>query len=73
MKKKLPYRKPRRVLRLPDLDHSKTAVLNTLGITVGSLSMNDFVAAVFGLFAYGRNIKGPAFSLFDMRQIFSQV
>src|SRR3979490_84354 len=31
MKKKLCSRKPKRVLRLPDLDHSKTAVLNTLG------------------------------------------
>src|ERR1700733_1234525 len=31
MKKKLPRRKLKRVLRLPDLDHSKTAVLNTLG------------------------------------------
>lgn len=49
------------------------AGLNIFGITVGSLSLNDFIAAVFGLFAYGRNIKGPAFSLFDIRQIFSQV
>src|SRR6202521_4510321 len=31
MKKKLCSRKPKRVLRLPDLDHSKTAVLNSLG------------------------------------------
>src|SRR5207245_1221759 len=30
MKKPLLRRKPKRVLRLPDLDHSKTAVLNTL-------------------------------------------
>ena len=30
MKKLLFRRKPRRILRLPDLDHSKTAVLNTL-------------------------------------------
>ena len=31
MKKKLCSRKPKRVLRLPDLDQSKTAVLNSLG------------------------------------------
>lgn len=49
------------------------AGLNISGITVGSLPLNDFIAAVFGLFAYGRNIKGPTFSVFDMRQIFSQV
>src|SRR5215472_6994379 len=30
MRKPLLRRKPRRVLRLPDLDHSKSAVLNTL-------------------------------------------
>src|ERR1700719_994351 len=47
--------------------------LNVSGITVGSLALNDFIAAVFGLYAYGRNIKGPAFSIFDTRQIFSQV
>jgi hypothetical protein len=47
--------------------------LSISGITVGLLPLNDFIAAVFGLFAYGRNIKGPAFSVFDTRQIFSQV
>jgi hypothetical protein len=31
MKKKPSPSKPRRILRLPDLDHAKTAVLNTLG------------------------------------------
>src|ERR1700676_4485067 len=31
MKKKPLCRKPKRVLRLPDLDHAKTAVLNTPG------------------------------------------
>ena len=30
MKRNLLRRKPRRVLRLPDLDHSKSAVLNSL-------------------------------------------
>jgi hypothetical protein len=49
------------------------AGLNISGITVGSLPLNDFIAAVFGLFAYGRNIKGPAFSVFDTRQVFSLV
>ena len=37
--KKKPYRwKPKRVLRLPDLDHAKTAVLNTLGSPDSRLS-----------------------------------
>jgi hypothetical protein len=49
------------------------AGLNISGITVGSLPLNDFVAVVFGLFAYGRNVKGPQFSIFDTRQVFSQV
>jgi hypothetical protein len=49
------------------------AGLNISGITVESLPLNDFIAAVFGLFAYGRNIKSPAFSIVDMRRIFSQV
>ena len=31
MKKTISRRKPKRILRLPDLDHAKTAVLNTLG------------------------------------------
>jgi len=31
MRKKTLRQKPRRVLRLPDLDHAKTAVLSTLG------------------------------------------
>src|ERR1700680_1000465 len=31
MKNNLYCRKPKRILRLPDLDHAKTAVLNTLG------------------------------------------
>jgi hypothetical protein len=31
MKKGLFCRKTKRILRLPDLDHAKTAVLNTLG------------------------------------------
>jgi hypothetical protein len=31
MKRKTLHRKPRRVLRIPDLDHAKAAVLSTLG------------------------------------------
>ena len=49
------------------------AGLNVSRITVGSLPLNDFIAVVFGLFAYGRKLKGPQFSIFDVRQIFSQV
>src|ERR1700680_3705496 len=48
MKKKLLSRKPKRVLRLPDLDHSKTAVLNTLGSQESQRSyrfaIEDFIA-----------------------------
>src|SRR5258706_5100705 len=48
MKKILYSRKPRRVLRLPDLDHSKTAVLNTLGSQESQRSyrfaIEDFIA-----------------------------
>src|ERR1700692_2210862 len=48
MKKKLYSRKLRRVLRLPDLDHSKTAVLNTLGSPESQRSyrfaIDDFIA-----------------------------
>src|ERR1700733_2880036 len=48
MKKKLPRRKLKRVLRLPDLDHSKTAVLNTLGSQESQRSyrfaIEDFIA-----------------------------
>jgi hypothetical protein len=47
--------------------------LNVSRITVGSLPLNDFIAGVFGLFAYGRNIKSPEFLVFDTRRIFSQV
>ena len=48
MKKKLLCRKPKRILRLPDLDHAKTAVLNTLGSPESQRSrqfaIDDFIA-----------------------------
>src|ERR1700687_1604073 len=48
MKKKLYSRKPRRVLRLPDLDHTKTAALNSLGSPDSQRSyrfaIDDFIA-----------------------------
>src|SRR6202790_3333114 len=48
MKRKLFCRQPKRILRLPDLDHSKTAVLNTLGSPESQRSyrfaIEDFVA-----------------------------
>src|ERR1700720_525707 len=48
MKKKLCSRKPKRVLQLPDLDHSKAAVLNTLGSQESQRSyrfaIEDFIA-----------------------------
>src|SRR5579862_1383520 len=47
--KKKPYRwKPKRVLRLPDLDHAKTAVLSSLGSPESERSyrfaIDDFIA-----------------------------
>src|SRR6202140_18674 len=48
MKNHLNYRRPKRILRLPDLDHSKTAVLNTLGSPESERSYRfaseDFIA-----------------------------
>ena len=48
MKKKSLCRKPKRILRLPDLDHAKTAVLNTLGSPESQRSyqfaIDDFIA-----------------------------
>jgi site-specific recombinase XerD len=48
MKKKSVRWKPKRVLRLPDLDHAKTAVLNTLGSPDSQRSyrfaIDDFIA-----------------------------
>src|ERR1700726_4410617 len=48
MKKKPCRWKPKRVLRLPDLDHAKTAVLNTLGSPDSQRSyrfaIDDFIA-----------------------------
>ena len=48
MKKKPFHWKPKRVLRLPDLDHAKTAVLNTLGLPDSEHSyrfaIDDFIA-----------------------------
>jgi site-specific recombinase XerD len=48
MKKHLYSRKPKRILRLPDLDHSKTAVLNTLGSPESQRSyrfaIDDFIS-----------------------------
>src|ERR1700740_1824532 len=48
MKKKQVRWKPKRVLRLPDLNHAKTAVLNTLGSPESERSyrfaIDDFIA-----------------------------
>jgi site-specific recombinase XerD len=48
MKKPLLRRKPKRILRLPDLDHRKTAVLNTLSSSDSQrayrFAIDDFVA-----------------------------
>jgi hypothetical protein len=47
--------------------------MNIGSIRVGSLSMNDFIAAVFGVFSYGRSLKGAELAVFDVRRIFSKV
>jgi len=48
MKKKHYHRKPKRVLRLPDLDHAKNAVLSSLGSPESERSyrfaIDDFIA-----------------------------
>jgi site-specific recombinase XerD len=48
MKTQLLRRKPKRILRLPDLDHSKTAVLSTLGSPDSQrayrFAIDDFIA-----------------------------
>src|SRR6202166_2396522 len=48
MKNHLNYRRPKRILRLPHLDHAKTAVLNTLGSPESQRScrfaIEDFIA-----------------------------
>src|ERR1700688_543619 len=48
MNKKSLTRKPKQILRLPDLDHAKTAVLNTLGSPESErssrFSLEDFIA-----------------------------
>jgi hypothetical protein len=47
--------------------------LNASKIMIGALPLNDFIAAVFGLFAYGRQLKGPEHAIFDVRRIFANV
>jgi len=47
--------------------------VNRSSIMVGRLPLNDFVAAVFGVFAYARNVSSPDFAVFDIRKVFSQV
>jgi hypothetical protein len=63
MKKKPLCRKPKRVLRLPDLDHAKTAVLNTLGSPDSQRSyrfaIEDFVGW-YWLCQSGQNLGKPS-------------
>jgi hypothetical protein len=47
--------------------------MDTSGIMVGGLPLNDFIATVFGLFAYGRQLKGPDHAVFDIRRVFARV
>lgn len=42
-------------------------------ISIDRLSLDDFISAIFGLYAYGRKMETPAQAIFDMRQIFSKV
>lgn len=47
--------------------------MDTAKIKVGSLPLHDFIAAMFGLFAYARQLKGPGHAIFDVRSVFSKV
>ena len=63
---------------LPGSDPEVRRLVSALGmdiskIMIGALPLNDFVAAVFGLFAYGRQLKGPELAIFDVRRIFAKV
>lgn len=42
-------------------------------LVIGKVSLEDFIAVVFGLFSYGRQIQRPEYRAFDMRTIFSRV
>jgi len=42
-------------------------------IQVGSLPLNDVVAAVFGLFADGRSLKGAELAIFEVRRVLANV
>jgi hypothetical protein len=62
---------------LPSNDPEVRKLADKLGVNadirMGSLTLNDFVAAVFGLFAYGRALKGTELAIFDVRRIFEKV
>jgi len=59
MKKKPSRWKPKRVLRLPDLDHAKTAVLNTLG---SPDSQRSYRFAIADFIAWYRSERRLAFN-----------
>jgi hypothetical protein len=63
---------------LPGNDAEVRKLTSRLGIDVsrlmiGKLPLDDFIAVVFGLFSYGRQIQRPEYRAFDMRNIFSNV
>jgi len=47
--------------------------INTSAITIDGLPLNDFIAAVFGLYSYGRTMVAPEQAVFDIHQVFSRV
>jgi hypothetical protein len=47
--------------------------MNLSTISIDGLSLDDFISAIFGLYAYGRKMETPAQAIFDIRQIFSKV
>jgi hypothetical protein len=49
------------------------AGIDTSKIVIDDLPLNDFMSAVFGLFAYGRKMEIPDQAVFDVRQVFSRV
>lgn len=47
--------------------------LNPSEIQIDGQSLGDFIAVVFGLYAYGRKMEAPSSSRFDVKSVFSRV
>lgn len=47
--------------------------LNPADLKIDGQSLGDFIAVVFGLYAYGRKMEPPSSSRFDVQSVFSRV